>query len=56
MWRTIVAVAAAVVAAIVAVKVVSFVISMLGWLIVLAIGAAVAIPVYLFVRQKLLAR
>ncbi len=59
MWRTLLAIAVALVAAFIVVKlislVVSIVISVVGWLIVLALGAAVAIPVYLYVRQKLLA-
>lgn len=59
MWRTIIAVAVALIVAYVAIKLVtlliSIVFSLFGWLIVLAIGAAVAIPVYLYVRQRLLA-
>lgn len=59
MWKTILSAVIALIIAWFAIQIVfwvlGFALKAIAWLVVLALGAAVAIPIYLFVRQKLLA-
>lgn len=55
MWKTILSAVIALVVAWFAIKIIFWVLGVIGWLVVLALGAAISIPIYLFVRQKLLA-
>ncbi len=59
MWKTILAAVVAIVLAWFAIKIVLLVLGIalkaIFWLILLALAAVIAIPVFLFIRQKLLA-
>lgn len=59
MWKTILSAVVAIVIAWLAIKIVLVVLGIalkaIFWLILLALAAAISIPVFLFIRQKLLA-
>lgn len=59
MWKTILSAVVAIVVAWLAIKIVLVVLGIalkaIFWLILLALAAAISIPVFLFIRQKLLA-
>ena len=59
MWKTILSAVVAIVIAWFAIKIVLLVLGIalkaIFWLILLALAAAISIPVFLFIRQKLLA-